>query len=265
MILPSIANAGSLFALVSAAAYLLPALAAEKLGPANTRRLASLAWGLHGVALVIVMFGPEPRFGFATALSVTTWLVALIYAIETRLYPALQTTWKLTAFAGATVLLALAFPGKALHTGASAWLPLHWALGIASYGLVAVAVVHAWFMTRAEGDIRLANNSPAGIPLMTLERLTFRFVQVGFLLLTATIIVALLFGDHIYGRPLGFKWDHKTVFSVLAWLTFAVLLVGRARFGWRGQIANRMLYAGSGLLLLAYAGSRFVLEILLGR
>ena len=60
-------------------------------------------------------------------------------------------------------------------------------------------------------------------------------------------------------------WDHKTVFSVLAWLVFAVLLAGRARFGWRGRQATRWLYTGTALLLLAYVGSRFVLEVVLHR
>jgi len=55
------------------------------------------------------------------------------------------------------------------------------------------------------------------------------------------------------------------VFSVLAWLSFAVLLGGRARFGWRGRTARRVLYAGTALLLLAYVGSRFVLEVVLAR
>jgi ABC-type uncharacterized transport system permease subunit len=61
------------------------------------------------------------------------------------------------------------------------------------------------------------------------------------------------------------KWDHKTIFSVLSWFAFAVLIVGRAQFGWRGRTAVRVLYIGSGLLLLAYVGSRFVLEVVLGR
>jgi ABC-type uncharacterized transport system permease subunit len=168
-------------------------------------------------------------------------------------------------FASIAVLLPLIFPGRALHLGESVWLPLHWALGIASYGLVAVAVFHAWLVKIAEGHIRHATHVSPGIPLMTLERLTFRFVQASFLLLTATIVVALLFGENLYGKTFQFRWNHKTFFSVLAWLTFGVLLIGRAKFGWRGQTAYRVLYAGSGMLLLAYAGSRFVLEILLKR
>jgi ABC-type uncharacterized transport system permease subunit len=60
-------------------------------------------------------------------------------------------------------------------------------------------------------------------------------------------------------------WDHKTVFSALSWAVFAILLAGRAQFGWRGRFAIRWLIAGSLLLLLSYVGSRFVLEVLLHR
>ena len=72
-----------------------------------------------------------------------------------------------------------------------------------------------------------------------------------------------LFSEQLYGRA--WLWDHKAVFSVLSWLTFAALLVGRARFGWRGRRAVRVLYTGAALLLLAYAGSRFVMEVVLRR
>ena len=82
------------------------------------------------------------------------------------------------------------------------------------------------------------------------------------MLLTATLLVGWLFGEMLYGHP--WRFDHKTVFSLLAWVVFAVLLVGRARFGWRGLHATRMVYAGAVMLLLGYAGSRFVLEVLLG-
>jgi len=78
-------------------------------------------------------------------------------------------------------------------------------------------------------------------------------------------LAGLLFSEQLYGAGKPWRWDHKAVFSVLSWLAFAVLLVGRARFGWRGRTAVRVLYAGSLLLLLAYAGSRFVLEVVLGR
>lgn len=251
--------------LAAATAYLLTALAAPKLGSRAAYGSALVAWVLHGLTLGWSLLGDAPRFGFAPALSTTAWLVALLYGIESQLVPQLRTRWALCALAAAAVVLAIVFPGKNLHSGASLWLPLHWAFGISSYGLFAVAVAHGWFMNRVEGDIRLAQGSDSGVPLLTLERLTFRFVGAGFVLLTATLAIALLFSEELYGSASMRRWDHKTVFSVLSWATFAVLLGGRARFGWRGHFAMRMLYAGSGLLLLAYVGSRFVLEVILGR
>ncbi len=224
-----------------------------------------LAWLLHGTALVGALLGGDPRFGFAPALSMTAWLVALLYGIESQLVPQLRTRWALSALAAGAVLLALVYPGSPLNPGASLWRPLHWAFGIASYGLFGVAVAHGWLMTRAEGDIRLAQETGTGVPLMTLERLTFRFVAAGFALLSVTLAIALFFSDQLYDGPAPRRWDHKTVFSILSWLAFAVLLLGRARFGWRGRVAVRMLYLGAGLLLLAYVGSRFVLEVILGR
>lgn len=263
MILASSSPVSWLLALAAAMAYAVPAAAAPRLSAVAARNALLVAWVLHGAALVWGLWGDAPRFGFAPALSMTAWLVLTVYAVERQLFPQMQARWVLAALGAVAIVLALVFPGQPLHVTASAWLPLHLALGIACYGLFGAAVVHAWLMTRAERHIRQAEDPHSGIPLLTLERLTFRFVAAGFVLLTATLLAGWLFGDTLYGRA--WRWDHKAIFSLLSWFTFAVLLVGRARFGWRGRNAVRMLYAGSALLLLAYVGSRFVMEVVLGR
>jgi ABC-type uncharacterized transport system permease subunit len=263
MILASTSWPPLVLTLAAAVAYAVPAVGARRLGPDTTRALATLAWLLHGALLAASLLGETPHFGFAPALSFTAWLVAAVYAVESRLYPQLQTHWALSALGAVAVTLALLFPGQPLHAAASPWLPLHWALGIASYGLFAMAVAHARFMIRTEDRIRQAADPHSGLPLLTIERLTLRFVAAGFALLSATLLAGLLFDEALYGTV--WKWNHKTVFSVLSWLTFAVLLLGRARFGWRGRRVARILYTGSLLLLLAYVGSRFVLEVVLGR
>ena len=254
--------------LPTAAAYALTALIGPRVAPAMGHRLLAVPWGLHGLGLVFALFAPQDgavRFGFAPALSVTAWLMLTFYVLEQHWFPQLKTRWTLSSVGAAAVMLASLFPGSALHMQASPWLPLHLALGVASYGLIAAAVVHAWLMMRAEKSMRQGADAHVGLPLLTLERLTFRFVSAGFVLLTATLAAGWLFGDSLYGSQAAWRWDHKTVFSLLAWCTFAVLLVGRSRFGWRGRKAVRVLYAGTLLLLLGYAGSRFVLEVVLGR
>ncbi len=265
MILASVSWVYLFLALASALAYAAPALAAQRLRPQTQRGVMVLAWLLHGLLLAWSLLGEPARFGFAPALSVTVWLVAAVYAVETRVYPQLELHWALSVLGALVILLALFFPGQVLHAKASVWLPLHWALGIASYGLFAAAALHAWLMNRTEDRIRHASTPHGGLPLLTLERLTFRFVAAGFVLLSATLLLAIVFRESLYGAGTAWKWDHKTIFSVLSWLTFATLLMGRARFGWRGRQAARLLYIGSGLLLLAYVGSRFVIEVILGR
>jgi ABC-type uncharacterized transport system permease subunit len=247
------------------AAYAASAAGASRPDKTLAQVLVWLAWVFHGILLAWGLWGGEPRFGFAPALSVTAWLVGLVYAIEVYFYPQMRMPWLLPGIGAAAVLLALLFPGNPLNESASAWLPLHWALGIASYGLFAVAVVHAWLTTRAEARMRTAASGHHGLPLLTMERLTFRFVSVGFVLLSATLIAGFFFGNQLYGSGHAIKWDHKTIFSLLSWATFATLMVGRFRFGWRGRQAIRVLYIGTGLLLLAYVGSRFVMEVVLGR
>jgi len=250
---------------LAALAYGFPALVGGRLNDAHARRLLWLAWVAHAVALLSLLVGPV-RFGFAPAISVTAWLVVTAYMVESQFYPHFKARWAMGGLGTLAVLLAWWFPGTPLSAQASAWLPLHWALGLSAYGMFAAAVVHAWMMTRAEQEIRLAHDAHSGVPLLTLERLTFRFVLAGFALLTATLVAGALFGDTLYGQDSGhWRWDHKTLFALLSWLTFAVLLIGRSRWGWRGRRAVRVLYIGAGLLLLSYAGSRFVLEVLLGR
>ena len=261
MILSSASPAGVVLTLAAAAAYALPAAGAARLSEQAARRGLLAAWLLHAATLVWGLFGDTPRFGFAPALSVTAWLVLTCYAVERQMFPQLRARWALAALGAAAVVLALVFPGTPLHVASSPWLSLHWALGVAAYGLFAAAAVHAWLLQRVEHSMRNAAEPQAGMPLLTLERLTFRFAAAGFVVLSATLLAGIVFRESLGA----WRWDHKTVFSVMSWVAFAALLLGRMRFGLRGRRAVNFIYVGSLLLLLAYVGSRFVLEVVLKR
>jgi ABC-type uncharacterized transport system permease subunit len=250
---------------VALTAYLAAALMGERFASAwRTTLLAG--WLAHAVAIVVDIAGlgtetVGARFGFAPALSATVWLVLAVYGIESR-FVTLPGVRRTLALLGAiAVVLAWAWPGELRPQALSRWAPLHWVLGLASYGLFGAAVLHGVLLNRAERQLRqraAAAAPPAGMPLLRLERLTFRFVAAGFAVLTAALLLGAWFANP-------WRWDHKSVFSVLGWIVFAALLAGRQAFGWRGPRATRWLYAGAGLLLLAYVGSRFVLEVLLHR
>ena len=265
MILAFSATFGLATATAAVLLYGLLALARKRLPAAAASAVLLAACLLHALTLAEGLLGDPPRFGFAPAISTTVWLVVLVYAIESKLIPELRARWPLPTVGAAAVLLSIVFPGSSYNHIASSWLPLHWALGIASYGLFGAALLHGLLISRAEQSMRSAIAADTGVPLLKLERLTFRFVEAGFILLTASLLAGWFFAETLYGPNLKSAWNHKTIFSVLAWLSFAGLLIGRARLGWRGRTARKILYLGSGLLLLGYAGSRFVLEVVLQR
>jgi ABC-type uncharacterized transport system permease subunit len=265
---PLLAPSGAL--LLVGVAVLLYVLAALPLGALKRLSAAALigAFVLHALLLFIDIGGlgqerPGARLGFGPVLSMTVWLVIAVYTVESRLVPLPAVRqWLGLAGVGA-VLLAALFPGEP-RVMQSAMAPLHFALGVGSYGLFAAAVLHGLLLDAAERRLRpAAAGGPrlpgTGMPLLQLERITFRFVEAGFSVLTATLVLGFVSLQQ-------WRWgDHKAVFSLLAWGVFAALLLGRRLSGWRGRKATRWLYVGALLLLLAYAGSRFVLEVLLGR
>src|SRR2546425_770681 len=178
LISANVSPLGWMLALAAAVAYAVPAAGARRISQAGARIALRLAWVLHALALAWGLLGEQPHFGFAPALSMTAWLVLTVYGVEQQLFPKMRAQLALSALGTAAVLMAALFPGTPLHVNASPWLPLHLALGIASYGLFAAAVVHASLMTRAEQHMRLGGGGhDSGLPLLTLERLTFRFVS----------------------------------------------------------------------------------------
>ncbi len=224
------------------------------------------AWALHWLAMLAHLLGwglpgTGAHFGFAPALSTMAWMVLGVYGIESRWVPLPAVRRGLAVLGAVVVVVSLIFPGDGTVHAESPWAPLHWVLGLASYGLFGAAVLHATWLDRTERALRSAGRGAMqtpGVPLLTLEKLTFHLVAAGFLVLTVAIVLGFWLNDT-------WHWDHKTVFSLLGWTVFAALLVGRRAFGWRGKRATRWLYVGTGLLLLAYVGSRFVFEVVLHR
>lgn len=243
--------------------------------------LAPLA--LHGWLLYTDLFAGELRFGFAHALSAMLWLAVLFYWIESLFYHLDGMQPPALALAALAVPLPALFAGRASGAYADALeFRLHLVLAMLAYSLFTLALLHALLMAiverrlhqtrqaRGAGGALLADGAamlqgPLGAlpPLLTLERLLFRLIAAAFVLLTCTLATGFAFAETLFGQPL--RFDHKTVFALLSWATFALLLAGRHFRGWRGRTALRWTLTGFVMLLLAYVGSRFVMEVLLGR
>lgn len=222
----------------------------------------------HGFALHGTFFSTDGiHFGFSLALSLMLWLAMLFYWIES-LYARLEGLQTLAMpVAAVCSLLPAFFRGQHLLENANS--PLfraHFVVAMLAYSLFTLAALHAMLMAAAERSLhsaRLTRAIAALPPLLTMETLLFRLIGIAFVLLTLTLGSGILFSEELFGKA--FRFDHKTVFALLSWFIFGGLLVGRHFQGWRGKKAQYWTLAGFVALMLAYVGSRFVAEVLLGR
>lgn len=223
---------------------------------------------LHGYILYQSIFsGSGLSFGIGNAVSSIVWLTALIYWLSSFFYR-LEVMQALVApVAAVAVLLPLIFPSP--HPLTNTDFPAfkaHILVAMMAYSLLTIAALHALLMTFVERRLHhpampsVLTNLPS---LLAMEKLLFRIIWAGFILLTLTLISGVVFSEEVFGQPV--KFTHKTLFGFISWSVFAALLAGRQLYGWRGRIATRWTLIGFIILLLAYIGSKFVLEVILQR
>ena len=235
--------------------------------------MTAVAWLLHAAALWVDMFAPGTvRIGFAAMLSAALWISVAAYWIENRNFALDGLRRLVMPSAAAVTLLPLVYSGSLMQlesmAPAFAW---HVAVAVLAYSMLTIAAFHAVLMALQESRLH-TRTAPSGwlaaaidqLPaLLTMEKLLFRLIWIGFMLLTLTVLSGVVFTEQLFGKVM--NWDHKSIFAMMSWLLFAALLVGRSWRGWRGKTALRFTLAGFALLVLAYVGSRFVLEAVLHR
>ncbi|MGI4982404.1 MAG: cytochrome C assembly family protein [Janthinobacterium lividum] len=257
----------------------------------GARFVLLLALLAHGALLHATIFPADSMvFGFAFSLSAMLWLGAGIYLIESFFFPLEGLGLLVLPLACAASLMPGAFGGvRVMSYAADPLFKVHFLIANVAYGLLTIAALHAFLMllverrlhasrqaVRAGGvgrgvSLSVPDSGPSWLggwletlpPLLTMEKLLFRLISAGFVLLTLTLLSGFLFSEQLLDRLL--RFDHKTVFALLSWFMFGGLVAGRYIYGWRGRAALRWVLASFLTLLLAYVGSRFVLEVLLHR
>jgi ABC-type uncharacterized transport system permease subunit len=253
--------------------YLLyTASAWAMLRSASNPRLSPIAWALafaaivaHTDAIVHMMRIDGPfSIGLLEALSLLAWtlsVLACFICIERQ-----------NRVLGAILLASAAFGAVLTGSGRTyaeenvpGWaLTAHILLSMGAAALLFAAAVTALLLVFLDRRLRLRRiaDLPSVLPpLDALERVMFRLLGAGFVLLTLALLTGFVFVTNLFAQHL----VHKTVLSLIAWVLFGILLIGRIRYGWRGRSAVRWTLSGFGFLVLGYFGSKFVLETLLGR
>ena len=223
---------------------------------------------IHAAGLYDALFAEVGmRFSFSFALSLMMWLAVLIYWLESFMARMEGMQPMVLPLAALCTALPVFFPNVHLVANASATgFKLHFLAAMLAYSLLTLSALHAIFMGFTENALhkRSVKRSLGSLPpLLTMEKLLFRMLLIGFILLTLTVGSGVFFSEELFGKPL--TVDHKTLFAFASWGIFATLLIGRHAWGWRGKRALRWTLAGFALLILAYVGSRFVAEVILGR
>ncbi len=223
---------------------------------------------VHGGGLQAALFAEAGmRFSFSFALSVMMWLAVLVYWLESFMARMEGMQPMVLPLAAVCAALPVIFPNVHVVSNAHALgFKLHFLTAMLAYSLLTLSALHAIFMGFTENALHKHNltRSLASLPpLLVMESLLFRILTLGFILLTLTVGSGVFFSDSLFGKP--FVLEHKTLFALASWGIFATLLLGRHAWGWRGKRALRWTLAGFALLILAYVGSRFVAEVILGR
>lgn len=237
--------------------------------PGSKQLILVLAAGaiiLHAPALSHSIFSDQGiDLSFFNAFSLVTWLVAVMLWLSAWARPVENLGIVILPLAGIGLVLQAYFPAThtLLHTTAFG-IKLHVITSVLAYSLLSIAALQAIML--AIQDAHLHNKHPGGFvralpPLKVMEQLLFKMIWAGFILLTLALTSGIIFLQDIFAQHL----VHKTSLSIVAWVVFAVLLWGRIQFGWRGKSAIRWTLSGFVVLMLAYFGSKLVLELILGR
>jgi len=236
------------------------------------REPAWLALGAGVVALIAhagliflpAMAGQPLSTNFFHALSLVSWAMATVMTVTSarnRARVLLAMIWPIALLAAVAAALSQAPPADAI----SGWqIRLHVVIALSAYALLSIAALQALVVAWQEGALRRKHFSAtlrALPPLSAMEELLFQYIVAGFAMLTLTVLSGALFIDDWMAQHL----VHKTVLTLLAWVVFGGLIFGRWKFGWRGRTAVNWTLVGMLVLLLAFFGSKFVLEIVLGR
>lgn len=228
--------------------------------------LAGLAVSCHGLILyqeILVQAGFD--LGFYHAFSLVSWVIALLVVL-TGLFSAMSHLVVIFfPVAALALLLEIALPGTYIIPGGiAAGLKVHILLSVAAYSLLTLGALQALIL--AFEETRLHRKQPGKVmnilpPMQTLEELLVQVLAIGFFLLSLSLATGLMFMYDMLAQHL----SHKVILSLLAWCIFAVVLWGRWARGWRGRKLIHWTLGGFASLLLAYFGSKLVLELILQR
>lgn len=223
--------------------------------------VAILLHGFHVLNLIHTSAGIQ--LGFFQVSSLIFWVICVVLVVSSLRLPVQNLFALLFPLSALGIFCSMAFHSSFVpEAQISLQIGWHILLSLLAYSVLTIATVQALALALQDKLLREKHfQGPLRVlpPLQTMEALLFEMLWAGTVLLTLSLLTGFLFFDNIRSQHLA----HKMAFSTLAWLAYAILLWGRAREGWRGRKAIHWTLGGFVALMLAYFGSKLVLELIL--
>jgi len=222
---------------------------------------------LHGGLLInSVQPGVGLDFSLLNALSLVSWGAVVMLLLAALFRPVDKVGIVIYPLSALILALKLSIPTTTHAIHDHSWpMHVHILSSMLAFSLLNIAAIQALLLALQDWGLKTHRLTSPLIrslpPLQTMESLLFQLIAAGFLLLTLSLGTGFIFLDNMFAQHLA----HKTILSIMAWVFFAIVLGGRLRYGWRGQMAIRWTLGGFLSLMLAYLGSKMVLEWILGR
>ena len=240
----------------------------KQLGTAQHQRWVALAPAVVGMLLqaaslnTLIIQPQGLNLGFFAAFSLIAWLISiqiLLSSIYRRIESLGIIVFPVSGFA--SIVASLHFSDHLIITSSNA-IQGHIMVSVIAYSLITLGAFQAGLLAYQDRSIR--HHHPGGFirflpPLHDMETLLFQFLAFGFVCLSVSLLTGFLFVEDIFEQ----KQTHKVVLSSIAWVILGILLFGRVKFGWRGKTAIRWTLSAFVFLMLAFFGSKLVLEFIL--
>jgi ABC-type uncharacterized transport system permease subunit len=228
--------------------------------------LAWLAAVLHGAYIFFIFqYRNDFNFSFFNAAALVALCIVLILLIAALDKPVAKLGIGIFPLAAFLLGADIIFPERPRSLTAHNWqMSTHIFSSIIAFSLMNIAALQALLLTIQEQQLRSRNPKKLMLvlpPLQAMETLLFQMIGAGLFFLTVSLVSGFVFIDDLFAQHL----VHKTVLSIIAWIIFSSLLIGRLRYGWRGAPAIKGTLIGFASLFLAYFGSKLVLELILNK
>ncbi len=268
IILPLVFTILALIAYITVFWYLLIQLVSKH--PVNQWLLwimSLLGLGLHGIVLSQDMLHPMgTNFDVFNIISFTSGLMLFLSLLFSSYRPVLALNLIGVPVAAFGLIVGFAFSQSTLFIEQhSVALDIHIILSLSAYAVLLMATIQAIIMWCQDRELKKRQKRRIWVNLLpsvqAMDSLLFDMLMIGFALLTIALSFGFFTIDNFFAQHLA----HKTAFSIVSWFVYGALLVGRYQFGWRGLKAIRFTLIGFFLLAIGFVGSKFILEMIIGR